>query len=42
MLNIKMFNYIISFLQKRPSQFSTEYRRGYKNAWINNIKDYKP
>ena len=38
-----MYNYIVSFLsKKRSSQFSTEFRRGYKNAWINNIKDYTP
>ena len=46
-----MFNYIISFLPKksysftsvRPiSPFSKEYRLGYNNAWINNIKDYTP
>ena len=42
-LIIKMYNYIVSFLQKKCShQFSTEYKRGYKNAWINNIKHYKP
>jgi hypothetical protein len=24
------------------SQFGKNYRRGYKNAWIDNIKDYTP
>ena len=38
-----MYNYIISFLSKKPSSpFTKEYRRGYRNAWINNIKDYTP
>ena len=38
-----MYNYIISLLSKKPSQpFGKEYRRGYKNAWIDNIKDYTP
>lgn len=39
-----MYNYIVSFLQKRYSHpfNSKEFRRGYRNAWINNIKDYTP
>ena len=38
-----MYNYIISFLSKKHSnQFNKEFRRGYKNAWINNIRDYTP
>jgi hypothetical protein len=38
-----MYNYIVSFLsKKRSNQFSKEFRKGYKNAWINNIKDYTP
>lgn len=43
-------NYIISFLHKKmsnlfstpPSPFNAVYKQGYKNAWINNIKDYTP
>ena len=39
-----MYNYIIAFfsIKKQPSQFGAEYRRGYKRAWIDNIKDYRP
>ena len=38
-----MYNYIVSFFNKKPSsQFNKEFIRGYKNAWINNIKDYTP
>lgn len=38
-----MFNNIISFFQKKnASPFGKEFRRGYKNTWINNIKDYRP
>lgn len=38
-----MYNYIISFFSKnRPSPFNKEFRKGYKNAWIDNIKDYTP
>ncbi len=38
-----MYNYILSFFSKnRPYPFNKEFRRGYKNAWINNIKDYTP
>jgi len=39
----KMYNYIVSFFsRKSPHQFNKEYKKGYKNAWINNIKDYTP
>ena len=27
---------------RNTSQFGAEYRRGYKRAWIDNIKDYRP
>ena len=38
-----MYNYIVSFLtKKREYPYSKEYRREYRNAWINNIKDYSP
>ena len=40
-----MYNYIVSFLKSSQSQrrpFNAEFRRGYKNAWINNIKNYNP
>lgn len=41
-----MYNYILSFFQKtfqkNPTQFNKEFRKGYKNAWIDNIKDYTP
>ncbi len=44
-----MYNYIMSFFDNKSSQshsysnpFSKDFRRGYKNAWINNIADYKP
>lgn len=38
-----MFNYIVFLLSKKNSYpFSDEYRKGYKKAWINNIKDYTP
>lgn len=38
-----MYNYIFSFFSKKHSYpFNKEFRRGYKNAWINNIKDYTP
>ena len=47
---IRMYNYIMSFLSKKysscsesyPYPFGKNFRRGYKNAWINNIRDYKP
>lgn len=38
-----MYNYIVSFFLKKSSYpFSKEFRRGYKNKWIDNIKDYSP
>jgi len=38
-----MIKYILSFFQKKHSgPFNKEFRRGYKNAWIDNIKDYTP
>lgn len=38
-----MYNYIASFFSKKYSYpFNKEFRRGYKNAWIDNIKDYTP
>ena len=38
-----MYRCIVSFFSnKKSSQFNKEFRRGYKNAWINNIKDYTP
>ena len=38
-----MYNYILSFFSKKhPTQFNKEFRKGYKNAWIDNIKDYTP
>ena len=43
-----MYKYIVSFFNfkhssiKPSSHFNSEFRRGYKNAWINNIKDYTP
>ena len=38
-----MYNYILSFFsKKRPYPFNNEFRKGYKNAWIDNIKDYTP
>lgn len=38
-----MYNYIVSFLSKKNSiPFNKEFRSGYKNAWINNIKNYTP
>jgi hypothetical protein len=39
----KVYNYIVSFLSKKqPYSFNEEFRKGYKNAWIDNIKDYTP
>ena len=39
----KLYNYIVFLLSKKPShQFNKEYRRGYKNEWIDNIKYYTP
>ena len=38
-----MYSYIVYLLSKKHScQFGKEFRRGYKSAWINNIKDYTP
>jgi hypothetical protein len=38
-----MYNYIVFLLSKKKSYlFSEEFRRGYKNLWIDNIKDYTP
>ena len=38
-----MFNYIVSLLSKKSLYpFNKEFRRGYKNAWINHIKEYNP
>ena len=38
-----MYNYIVYLFSKKHSYpFNKEFRRGYKNAWINNIKDYTP
>ena len=38
-----MYNYILSFFSKKhPNQFNKEFRKGYKNAWIDNIKNYTP
>lgn len=42
-----MFNYIISLMSKRKHHkntypFNEDFRKGYRNAWINNIKDYTP
>lgn len=38
-----MFSFI-KFLQTNKSKqvFSKEYKEGYKNLWINNIRDYIP
>jgi len=35
---------IILFLKtkKSPIHFNKEFKDGYKNLWINNIKDYTP
>jgi len=39
----KVYNYIVSFfIEKYPYPFNEEFRKGYKNAWIDNIKDYTP
>ncbi len=38
-----MYNYIVTLLSKKHSYpFNTEFRRGYKNTWIDKIKDYTP
>lgn len=38
-----MYNYILScFSNKHPSPFNEKFRKGYKNVWVNSIKDYTP
>ncbi len=42
-----MYNYIMLFLSRKNSHsqiqpFSKDFRRGYKNTWINNITNYIP
>ena len=37
-----MLDLIISFFKKREYPFNKDYRNGYRNAWINNLKNYKP
>ncbi len=37
-----MYNYILSFLKPHPSPFNKKFKKGYKNSWIDNIKDYNP
>jgi len=45
-----IYNYIVSFLSKKYTYpfneefnpFNEEFRKGYKNAWIDKIKDYTP
>ncbi len=38
-----MYNYIMSFFSKKNSYpFNKEFRKGYTNAWIDNIKEYSP
>lgn len=38
-----MYNYIVFLLSiKKTSSFSEEFRRGYKNSWIDKMKDYTP
>ena len=39
-----MINFIIKFLHmnKRNKVFSKEYKDGYRNLWINNMRDYNP
>ena len=39
----KMYNYIVSLLSKKHSYpFNKDFRKGYKSAWIDSIKDYTP
>ena len=39
----KVYDCIVSLLSKKHSYPSNpEFRRGYKHAWIDNIKDYTP
>jgi len=38
-----MYNYLLSLLSKKNSYpFNEKFRKGYKKAWIDNIKDYTP
>ncbi len=43
-----MYNYIMSLFDNKKSHpfsshpFSKDFRKGYKNAWISNISNYKP
>lgn len=38
-----MYNYILYFFSKKNSYpFNKEFRKRYKNAWIDHIKDYTP
>ncbi len=42
-----MFSFLMCFFDKKHSYnnsqpFNKDFRKGYKNAWINNIKDYIP
>lgn len=39
-----MFETLISFMKPKKSlyHFNKDFRTGYRNAWINNIKDYTP
>ncbi len=42
-----MFQALISFMKPKKTKkplyhFNEEFRNGYRNSWINNIKDYTP
>ena len=38
-----MYNCLIPFLLKKYSYpFNEDFRKGYKNAWINKLRDYYP
>jgi hypothetical protein len=43
-----MYNYIMSFLSNKTQDtqeyppFCRDFRKGYKNGWIQAIADYKP
>lgn len=39
---MEISKYCFLFFKKPLSPFGKEFRTGYKNAWVNNIKDYKP
>lgn len=39
---LKYLYYLLLPKTKPSYPFNKEYRRGYKNAWIDNIKDYNP